>query len=292
MSSYHTSVLLQEALDALQIQPNHKYIDATIGAGGHTQAIIEQGGIVLGIDQDSDALNFSKENFKSYISNHTVKLVQGNFGNIGQIAKVNGFGKVSGILFDIGVSSHQLDTNARGFSFLTDGPLDMRMDTTQQVTAADLVNGLLKGELIDLFTKYGEEPFAKRIADAIIKARLDKPFQTTKELADLVARSVPKIGKIHPATKVFQALRIAVNDELHVLKEAITQSLALLESKGRLAVISFHSLEDRIVKQAYETYEKEGLGIIVSKKPVIPTRGEIEENKRARSAKMRIFEKL
>lgn len=292
MSDYHKSVLLQEAIDALQIEKGKKYIDATLGAGGHTREIIEKGGIVLGIDQDSDALSYVRENLKSHVSNRTLQIAEGNFGNIAQIAQENGFENVSGVLFDIGVSSHQLDTNTRGFSFLTDGPLDMRMDTSKEVRASDLVNGLHKGELADLFTKYGEEPFAKRAAEAIVKARQDKQIQTTKELADIIAKNVPKIGKIHPATKVFQALRIAVNDELHVLEEGLMQALGLLHTNGRLVVITFQSLEDRIVKRAFEGYELRNVGKILTKKPIIPNDTEVEGNKRARSAKMRVFEKI
>ncbi|HYK07899.1 MAG TPA: 16S rRNA (cytosine(1402)-N(4))-methyltransferase RsmH [Candidatus Eisenbacteria bacterium] len=292
MSNYHISVLLQEAVDALQIQKGKKYIDATLGAGGHSFEMLKQGALILGIDQDEEALEEVKENFKFQVSNFKLKLAQGNFGNIAQIARENGFEKVSGVLFDIGVSSHQLDTNIRGFSFLTEGPLDMRMNSDLATTAADLVNGLHKGELIDLFTKYGEEPFARKVAQVIVKNRLEKPIQTTKELADLVARSVPKIGKTHPATRIFQALRIVVNDELNVLEQGLKQATDLLEKNGRLVVITFHSLEDRIVKRAFEKYEGNGLGKIITKKPIVPLDTEIESNKRARSAKMRVFEKI
>lgn len=288
MSTFHVSVLLQEAIDALQITKNGKYIDATLGAGGHSCEIAKRGGIVLGIDQDEEARKEASENVKGL----PVTIVAGNFTHVSELAKQHGFDQIDGVLFDLGVSSHQLDTNVRGFSFLSDGPLDMRMDTTIGVTAADLVNGLHKGELTDLFTKYGEEPFAKRIAEAIVAERVKKPITTTKELADLVARSVPKIGKIHPATKVFQALRIAVNDELHAVEDALPQALELLKSKGRIVVITFHSLEDRIVKRAFEEYGARGLGKIVTKKPIIPTDAEIEQNRRSRSAKMRVFEKI
>ena len=293
MSNYHISVLLQEAVDALQIQKGKKYIDATLGAGGHSFEMLKQGALILGIDQDEEALEEVRNDsrFKMYDS-RIFRTAQGNFGNIAQIARENGFEKVSGVLFDIGVSSHQLDTNIRGFSFLTEGPLDMRMNSDLATTAADLVNGLHKGELIDLFTKYGEEPFARKVAQVIVKNRLEKPIQTTKELADLVARSVPKIGKTHPATRIFQALRIVVNDELNVLEQGLKQATDLLEKNGRLVVITFHSLEDRIVKRAFEKYEGNGLGKIITKKPIVPLDTEIESNKRARSAKMRVFEKI
>lgn len=291
MNSYHKSVLLQEAITALQIEPGKNYIDATLGGGGHTRLVLEKGGIVLGIDQDDDALRYVGENFTSAIEDGKLVLVHGNFGDIAQIAKENHFTNISGVLFDIGVSSHQLDEGTRGFSFLSDSALDMRMDRNLGVTAADLVNGLTKPELIELFTKYGEEVFAKKIAEAIVVARLQKPITTTKELADLIAGKVAKIGKIHPATKVFQALRIAVNDELNSLKNGLKQAVQLLEKNGRLVVISFHSLEDRIVKHTFEEFERERLGEIITIKPITPTEEEILKNNRARSAKMRVFAK-
>ncbi len=294
MTEYHKSVLLQEAVDALQIKKSGKYIDATLGAGGHSFEIVRKGGTVLAIDQDNEAIQFVEEELriKNQELRNNITLVQGNFSHIGEIARENGFGMVAGILFDVGVSSHHLDANERGFSFQSTGPLDMRMDTTLQVRAADLVNGLNKGELIDLFTKYGEEPFARRIAEAIVTARVIKPFENTTELAELITRSVKQIGKIHPATRVFQALRIAVNDELISLEEGLIQAVDLLETKGRLVVITFHSLEDRIVKRTYEKFKEQGLGEIITDKPIIPTDSEIERNKRARSAKMRVFEKI
>lgn len=293
MNDYHVSVLLQEVVDALQIQSGRKYIDATLGAGGHTRAIIQKGGIVLGIDQDQDAVEYVKENFKFEILNLKLTVAQGNFAKLAEIAKENGFDTVAGILFDLGVSSHQLNSSERGFSFLQEAPLDMRMDSKLTVHAKDLVNGLNKGELIQLFTKYGEEPFAKRIAEKITHERLKGPVETTGQLASLVASVYPKgMKKVHPATKVFQALRIAVNDELVSLEKALPQALTVLESKGRIAVISFHSLEDRIVKHTFAYWEEKGLGKILTKKPIEPRREEIEKNRRSRSSKLRIFEKL
>lgn len=292
MSNYHTSVLLQEAVDGLAVQSGEKYIDATLGAGGHSELIIDQGGLVLGIDQDQDAIEFVRENLKSQILNLKLKVLQGNFGKIYDLACENEFEGASGILFDLGVSSHQLDSKDRGFSFLYEAPLDMRMDTALVVSAKDLVNGLTKGEMIQLFTKYGEEPFAKRIAERIVEVRLRKPIETTKELADIVASVYPRgIHKVHPATKVFQALRIAVNDELYIVQEALPQALRLLKSGGRIVVISFHSLEDRIVKHTFLDWEEKGLGKILTKKPILPGEKELEENRRSRSSKMRIFEK-
>lgn len=292
MSDYHISVLLQETIDALQVKSGKKYIDATLGSGGHTEEIIKKGGVVLGIDQDQDAIAYTKEKFASS-NESTVQVVQGNFNNIEEIAKQHGFSTVSGILLDLGVSSHQFDDATRGFSFQGDNPLDMRMDKHLSVTAKDLVNGLTKGELIELFEKYGEEYFAKRIAEKITMQRLESPIETTGELARLIASCYPKgMHKIHPATKVFQALRIAVNDELGSLKQALPQSVALLEKGGRLVIISFHSLEDRIVKELFEKFEEQGQGKVITKKPIVPSEGEIAKNRKSRSSKLRIFEKI
>lgn len=297
MSSYHKSVLLQETIDGLQIQKSKKYIDATLGGAGHALEIVKGGGIVLGIDQDEDALAFVtneiQREYKEIEINRDIFLKQGNFNNLGQIAREKGFDPVAGILFDLGVSSHQFDTKERGFSFQGNAPLDMRMDKSLSVTAADLINGLTKGELMQLFERYGDEYLSKKIAQKIVEKRLEGPIQRTLDLATLITGVYPRgMHKIHPATKVFQALRIAVNDEIESLKNALPQSVALLETKGRLAVISFHSLEDRIVKQTFLDFEAQGLGKIITKKPIMPSEKEIEENRRARSSKLRIFEKI
>lgn len=293
MRNYHISVLLQEAIDGLQVQAGRLYIDATMGAGGHTKEIIERGGLVLGIDQDSDAITYVTENLKSQTSNDTLRIAQGNFADIAEIAKANGFEHVAGVLFDLGVSSHQLEHAERGFSFLHEAPLDMRMDTRLSVTAKDLVNGLNKGELMQLFTKYGEEPFAKRIAERIVADRVMHPIATTTQLARLVAASYPRGNhKTHPATKVFQALRIAVNDELGSFEAGLSQALDLVENGGRIVVISFHSLEDRIVKRTFIDWETKGMGKNMTKKPIEPTQIEKEANRKSRSSKMRVFEKI
>lgn len=285
---YHESVLLQETVDAIQVTRGKKYIDATLGGGGHTRKIIGMGGTVLGIDQDEDALNY----VHSHILDSKLTTARGNFGTIKELAQGNGFGRVSGIIFDLGVSSFQLDTAERGFSFLKEAPLDMRMDTRRELTAADLVNRLTKHELVEVFTKLGEENFAHGIAQKIVMVRQKEPITTTKQLAELIAKGYPgKRDKIHPATKVFQALRIAVNDELGNLRDALPQAVELLEPKGRVAVITFHSGEDRIVKHAFLDFEKQGLGKVITKKPIYPTDVEEGHNRRSRSAKLRIFEK-
>lgn len=286
---YHTSVLLQEAVNSLNVAKEKRFIDATLGGAGHTKEILQKGGIVLGIDQDEDALNFVSEEIKN--SNLVVAL--GNFKDIDTIAKENDFSQVDGILFDLGVSSHQFDTGERGFSFQKVANLDMRMGTGLSVKAADLVNGLTKGELIELFIKLGEESFAKRIAEEIVKARAVRPIETTTELAQIAIKGYPKgFHKIHPATKIFQALRIAVNDELNSLKIALPKAVDLLKKNGRLSVISFHSLEDRIVKEFLNECEEKKLGIVVTNKPIVPTKEEIVANPRSRSAKLRVFERI
>lgn len=293
MSEYHKSVLLQESIEALRIKQGSRIIDGTLGGGGHTREIIRQGGIVLGIDIDDHAIQFVSNELNSEIELHKLTVVKGNFRNIDKIAKEQSFEHVDGILLDIGVSSSQFDTKSRGFSFREDARLDMRMDMSLSVTAADLVNGLNKGELIELFTKLGEETFAKSISNHIVSARQKKRIETTGELARIAEMAYPKgFKKIHPATKIFQALRIAVNDELHSLEDVMPKALDLLATQGRLVVISFHSLEDRIVKNYFKKAEAEHKGRILTEKPIVPTGDEMEANKRSRSAKLRVFEKL
>lgn len=291
MSDYHVSVFLKEAVDALYVQNGEKYIDATFGGGGHSFEIAKRGGLVLGIDVDEDAIrNYEKESGRRDSEDLKRIIVrQGNFANIASIAAENGFSQVAGILFDLGVSSHQFDTADRGFSFQKDNALDMRMDMGLSVKASDLVNGLTKKELVMLFERYGEEHFARKIADAITEARGRKPIVSTIDLAQIIERAVGRREKIHPATRVFQALRIAVNDELNSLETGLRDSVSLLGNGGRLAVISFHSLEDRIVKRAFLGFADQGLGIVETVKPLVPDDREVQENQRARSAKLRIF---
>ena len=297
MDTYHISVLLQEAVDALKVKPGKKYIDGTLGGGGHTGAILERGGEVLGIDFDEEALEYVGEKLKVKSSKFKVGedlvLARGNFKDIDVIAKEKGFKNVSGIILDLGVSSHHFDTAERGFSFQKEGPLDMRMDQSLHVKAADLINILTRGEMYELFTKLGEEWGARPIIESIIRARQIKPIETTGELAEIISRGKQRHkSESNPATRIFQALRIAVNDELNNLREVLPKAVALLAPGGRLAIISFHSLEDRIVKHTFKQFEDDGLGKIITKKPVVPGEEEIERNKRARSAKLRVFEKL
>lgn len=288
MKNFHTSVLLKEAVAGLKVEKNNKYIDATLGGGGHAKRILELGGVLLAIDVDQDAIDHVQKlkvkNLKLKIWER-LKIARGNFRDVDKIARLNNFDRVAGIIFDLGVSSHQIDSPARGFSFQNEGPLDMRMDQELGVRALDLIKILTKGELYEIFTKFGEEARAWAISNAIVRARSVKPIETTGDLAKIVFAIAGQ------SKKVFQALRIAVNDELDAITDALPKALELLEENGRLCVISFHSLEDGIVKRKFLEFEEKKMGRIITKKPIVPTLEEVKSNKRARSAKLRIFEK-
>lgn len=284
----HSAVLLSEVLTFLDPRPGRSYIDATFGAGGHTQALLEStspGGRVLALDMDSAALDQGRQKLASFGSR--LLLVQANFKDIAAVAQANSFLEVDGILADIGVSSMMLDDPERGFSFMREGPLDMRMNRSLPVTAADIVNTSSERDLADILYLYGEERRSRPIARSIVRAR---PLHTTTGLSEAVRRVLgnPRYGKIHPATRTFQALRIAVNDELDSLKEFLSSAPGCLRPGGRLAVITFHSLEDRIVKNAFR-----GLagGKVLTKKVVTASEQELESNPRSRSAKLRVWEK-
>ena len=285
----HTPVLLQATIEFLDPGPGKLYIDATVGFGGHTEELLKKGARVLGIDRDPEAIKSLRESQK-------LVLVQGNFADIEQIAKEAGFGKVDGILFDLGVSSVQLANPERGFSFTRDGPLDMRMDPALGLLARDIVNNFEKRRLYEIFKNYGQEKFARAIAGAICRARELKPIATTAELARVVqdvyktggVRKRDKAKKLHPATKVFLALRIVVNSELLNLEKALPQTVGLLNKKGRLVVISFHSLEDGIVKRFFK--HQANLKVLIPK-PIGPEKTEVLANPRSRSAKLRVAER-
>lgn len=284
----HVPVLRNEVLDYLQVQSGKKYIDGTAGGGGHTAEIVKQGGLVLCIDQDQEAIEHLQNKFKD---EQRVRIVKGNFSDIAKLAHLQDFQNCSGILFDLGMSSFQIDASSRGFSFLKDQPLDMRMNIDTELTAHEIVNRWHQEDLEEIFLKYGEEENARQIAEAIVLQRKEKKFETTKELVDLLIKIGRGNTKIHPATRVFQALRIAVNMELDVLKIGIMDAIELLEPRGRLVILSFHSLEDRIVKNMFREMEKEGHGVVLNKKPITASMQETETNRRSRSAKMRVFEK-
>lgn len=289
MSQYHTSVLKNEAIEQLSVQAGELYIDATGGGGGHTEEILKRGGKVLTLDRDPQAVEEIKE---SLGQNPNLKVKEANFSHIYNTANELGFTSVMGIIFDLGVSSRQLSVPQRGFSFQNSGPLDMRMDPNIQIKASDLINNLDKRRLNDIFQEYGQEKFGLAVADAICSARQIKPIEKTDELSEIVVEVYRKKGqrpKLHPATKVFQALRIVVNSELLNLEEALPQTVRLLKKDGRLVVISFHSLEDGIVKRFFKQEERLK---ILTKLPIGPTEEEIVVNPRARSAKMRVAQKI
>ena len=284
---YHTPVLLQEIIDYLDPASGKKFIDATVGGGGHTLELVKRGGEVLGIDRDPEAINYLKNQLPI---NDKLVLAQGNFSNIQEIASHEGFRGVDGILFDLGVSSHQLENAKRGFSFQLEGPLDMRMDPNLAIKAYDIVNNFEKRRLNEIFETYGQEKFSWRIAGAICSARQIKPIQTTSELTQIIEEAVPgKRGKIAKATRSFQALRIVVNSELLNLEQALPQTVDLLKIGGRLAIISFHSLEDAIVKRFFKQEKRLK---VLTKKPIGPKIFEIVKNPRSRSAKLRIAERV
>jgi 16S rRNA (cytosine1402-N4)-methyltransferase len=307
----HTTVLLDETVDAVLPRDGGRYIDCTLGGAGHSERLLEKsspGGEVLAFDQDQSAIDHAKRRLAQY--RNRVHFAHCNFRYIEQEATARGFAPADGILFDLGVSSPQFDEGERGFSYRFDAPLDMRMDVRQERTAADLVNHLSEQELAHIFFEYGEEKFSRAIARAIVRTRADGPIQTTGELAEIVKAAIPAAARRHgphPARRVFQALRIAVNDELAALEEALHGAFRVLKSGGRLAVISFHSLEDRIVKQTFQEWAKgctcppdfpvcrcgnQPKARLVTKKPVLPSARELENNPRSRSAKLRVLEKL
>lgn len=293
MNTFHKPVLLQKAIEYLNVQSGKEYIDATVGGGGHSEAILKKGGKLLAIDCDPEAIEAAKKHLSSACPDAFWQPALGNFVHLKEIAEKHGFSRVAGILFDLGVSSHQLETADRGFSFNLEGPLDMRMDPSLPVTATDLVNGLNKGELDELFSKLGEEHYSRRIAEAICRSRRIAPITTGNQLTEIIIKARPKRGfdRINPATRCFQALRIAVNDEFNNLKEALPEALEILKPGGRLVVISFHSGEDRIVKRFLKEAESKGKVKLLTKKPIRPENNEVATNPRSRSAKLRAGEK-
>ncbi len=301
----HIPVLLQEVLNGLEVKPGGRYADCTIGTGGHAREILEKSapdGRLLGIDLDARAIEVSRRRLRHY--ERRVTLVHDSYVHLKEIASEQRLLPVDGVLMDLGVSSLQLEEAERGFSFQEEGPLDMRFDLKREITASYLVNKLREKDLAEILAKYGEEPKAKAIARAIVQNR---PLETTLELADLVIRTVGRRRKIHPATRTFQALRIAVNEELRALSEALPQILDILTSGGRMAIITFHSLEDRLVKEFMVQESRDclcppQLTVCVcnhhrtlqalTRKPIRPSHAEVSANPRSRSAKLRVAVRL
>ncbi len=295
MEGYHRSVLPKEVVDALSIR-DAWYLDCTLGDGGHSIEIISRGGKVFGIDVDPQALERVRKRFEDLgITKDKFRLIQGNFRDLKNLIQKQMDMlrlKIAGAVFDLGVSSLQLESPERGFSFIKEGPLDMRMDPSLGIQALDLVNNLSRKEIYELFNNLGEEKYSWRLANTLVSARKVKKIENTLELAKIIERAVGRKEKINPATRVFQALRIAVNDELNALSEGINQAVDLVGKNGRIVVLSFHSLEDRIVKNTFREWEERELGQILTKKPMTPTDEEVSINPRSRSAKMRVFKKL
>lgn len=296
-SQEHVSVLKSEALTALQVQPGSWYIDATFGRGGHTAEILKQGGNVIAFDVDQDAISYGQAHFAQQLQAGRLILVHQNFDKLAetwrtlQASRPEGkqILEISGILFDFGVSSPQLADPERGFSFQHDGPLDMRMDKRLGVQAKDLLAVLPEKQLAEMLWVYGGEEQSRKIAKMIVDHRSSVPFTTTQHLADSIARIKPRTGHLHPATKTFQALRIAVNSELDSIEHALPQALEVVKSGGRVVTISFHEGEDRLAKHRFQDWERHGKGQMLDKKAIIPTEEELTHNPRARSAKLRTF---
>ena len=309
MTFNHTSVLLNEVIESLNIKADGYYVDGTLGGGGHALEVVKrlESGKLIGIDRDSDAIKAATQRLNDYINN--VIIIRDNYVNIENILKRENIDKVDGIYIDLGVSSYQLDTAERGFTYRFDAPLDMRMDDRNELKASDIVNDYSESELFHIIRDYGEDRFAKNIAKHIVEYRNKKRIETTFELVDIIKASIPMKIQVtggHPAKRTFQAIRIELNKELEVLTDSLDVMIDLLKPGGRLSVITFHSLEDRIVKQAFKKAESpcvcpkkfpvcvcgnKSKGRVITRKAILPSEEELEENSRSKSAKLRVFEK-
>ncbi|NLK27723.1 MAG: 16S rRNA (cytosine(1402)-N(4))-methyltransferase RsmH [Clostridiales bacterium] len=309
MTFEHKSVLLEETIESLNIKPDGIYVDGTLGGGGHSFEIAKQleNGRLIGIDQDEAAIKAAGARLDIY--KDKVTIIRSNYSNIKNVLQDLKINLVDGILLDLGVSSHQLDTPERGFSYKENAPLDMRMDTRNAKTAKDIVNGYSEMELYRIIRDYGEDKFAKNIAKHIVRMREEKPIESTFELNEAIKAAIPmkfRVNTGHPSKRTFQAIRIELNRELEVLKDTLQDMITLLKPGGRLSIITFHSLEDRIVKSCFKENEnpcvcppnfpvcvcgKVSTGKIITKKPILPSEEELQENKRSKSAKLRVFER-
>lgn len=309
----HTTVLLEETVAGLNIRKDGVYVDCTLGGGGHSQLILSKlgsTGHLYSFDQDQTAIDYNQDHLAPYIAKQQVTFIKANFRNLKNELNQRGIDHVDGILYDLGVSSPQFDDAQRGFSYRYDAPLDMRMDQSQELTAQTVVNEWSYNDLVRIFFRYGEEKYAKQVARRIEKVREQHPIVTTGELVEIIKEAIPAAARRtggHPAKRVFQAIRIAVNDELGALEESLEQALDLLNDNGRISVITFQSLEDRLVKRMFKEKTEigdlpAGLPVIpadkkphfklVNRKPIVPSEDELKENRRAHSAKLRIIEKL
>jgi 16S rRNA (cytosine1402-N4)-methyltransferase len=294
----HVPVLLQEVIGNLNLKPGQTIVDATLGTGGHSQEILKMitpGGRLIAIDRDQDALEISKRRLAPF--GNAVEFFHGNFVDLDQILDKAGVHKIDGIVFDLGISTVQLRNPLRGFSFQEEGPLDMRLDQQSYISAYDLVNNLNESEISDMLWTFGQERWHNRIAHLVVEERQIQPITTTTQLANLVARSIParfrrSHYRIHPATRTFQAVRIAVNRELEILESALDKAVAFLENQARISVISFHSLEDRVVKHTFRRLEADGIINIITAKPLTATYSEVDVNPSSRSSKLRVAERV
>ncbi|MCC0783243.1 16S rRNA (cytosine(1402)-N(4))-methyltransferase RsmH [Clostridioides sp. ES-S-0108-01] len=311
MEFHHVSVLLNECIENLNIKQDGVYVDCTMGGAGHSKEIVKKlsdKGLFIGFDQDKNAISTAKERLSEYEGR--VKFIHSNFENIKEELEKIGVYKIDGVLADLGVSSHQLDEADRGFSYMQDAPLDMRMDVRCEFSAYDVVNTYTEEELSKIIKDYGEDNWAKRIAKFIVEERANKPIETTGELVDIIKKAIPKKARIdgpHPAKRTFQAIRIEVNNELGVITKMINDASSIMNEGGRICIITFHSLEDRIVKNAFKYLasdcicpqhlpicqcDKESEVKIITRKPILPSEEEIKVNPRSRSAKLRVVEKI
>lgn len=311
MEFLHKSIMLQEVLDSLSIQPDGIYVDGTLGGAGHSLEIVKRltaGGRLVGIDQDGEAIQAASARLQAF--DEQVDIVRSNYAQMRQVLDDLSIERVNGILLDLGVSSYQLDNAERGFTYREDVPLDMRMDQRQPKTARDIVNDYTESQLFHIIRDYGEDKFAKNIAKHIVKAREQSPIETTGQLVEVIKAAIP--GKVravggHPAKKTFQAIRIELNHELDVLKDTLAEMIDSLDDGGRLCIITFHSLEDRIVKNIFRECENPCIcppqfpvctcgrvpkGRVITRKPIVPSKEEQEENSRSKSAKLRVFERV